>query len=89
MQPLNGGGGVPVRMQVCTCGEGKTDTGRDVCFSGKTVLSKGRTFFVRHQTNKPFAKCRRHACISEHPSRPFLDQTLCEHSGELVARAAI
>ena len=29
---------------------------------------------------------RRH--IPEHPSRPFLDQTLCEHSGGLVRRAA-
>ena len=26
--------------------------------------------------------------IPEHPSRPFLDQTLCEHSGVLVGRAA-
>ena len=26
--------------------------------------------------------------ITEHPSRPFLDQTLCEQSGRLVGRAA-
>ena len=36
--------------------------------------------------NRPFAYTS--CSIPEHPSRPFLYQTLCEHSGGLVGRAA-
>ena len=36
--------------------------------------------------NRPFAYTS--CSVPEHPSRPFLYQTLCEHSGGLVGRAA-
>ena len=45
-------------------------------------------FSGRIETHKLIICVMASCSIPEHPSRPFLDQTLCEHSGGLVGRAA-
>ena len=49
----------------------------------------GQKIWAKEQIKLKLTICAMTSCSTpEHPSRPFLDQTLCEHSGGLVGRAA-